>query len=95
MLIGRDGELSTLYHSCGFDYQQRLQTVLKTFPDRCFLDALFAPRMVGGRGRGSLTVAFTGKFVYIYLYIYIYICIYLYIPSFLLCGNFNNKSAQY
>ena len=31
------------------------------------------------RGSGSLTMAFTGKFVhiYIYIYIYIYICIYI------------------
>ena len=30
MSIGREGGLSTLCHSCGFDYQQR---VLKAFPD--------------------------------------------------------------
>ena len=33
-LIGRDGGLSTLYHSCGFACQQR---VLKTFPDSGYL----------------------------------------------------------
>ena len=33
-LIGRDGGLSTLCHSCGFAYQQR---VLKTFPGPGYL----------------------------------------------------------
>ena len=38
VLIGRDCGLSTLYHSCGFDYQQRM---LKSFPGPghlCFKD---------------------------------------------------------
>ena len=66
--------------------------MLKTFPDRCFLDFLFAPRMVG-RGcveGGSLTVAFTGKFVYIYIYIFVYICIYLlffYVVTLIIVSN--------
>ena len=34
-LIGRDGGLSTLCHSCGFPCQQR---VLKTFPDPVYLN---------------------------------------------------------
>ena len=29
------------------------------------------------RGWGSLTMAFTGKFVYIYIYIFIYVYIYI------------------
>ena len=33
-LIGRDGSLSTLCHSCGFARQQR---VLKTFPGPSYL----------------------------------------------------------
>ena len=35
-LIGRDGGLSTLCHSCGFSCQQR---VLKTFPGPGYLDS--------------------------------------------------------
>ena len=89
VLIERDGDLSTLCHSCGFDYQLRVH---KRFP----VLAMSPPRM------GSLTITFTGKFVlgllsrklsahsqqldsnrkpYIYLcntYIHIY-CIYKYI----------------
>ena len=60
-LIGRDGALSTLCHSCGFACQQR---VLKTFP---------GPWLSPLRGWGSLTMTSTGKFVYIHIYIYIYI----------------------
>ena len=41
-LIGRDGGLSTLCHSCGFSCHQR---VLKTFPGPGYL-----------RGWGSLTI---------------------------------------
>ena len=41
-LIGRDGGLSTLCHSCGFSCPQR---VLKTFPGPGYL-----------RGWGSLTI---------------------------------------
>ena len=52
-LIGRDGGLSTLCHSCGFTCQQRL---LKTWP---WLSPL--------QGWGSLTMAFTDKFVYIFI----------------------------
>ena len=59
-LIGRDGSLSTLCHSCGFACQQR---VLKTFSGPAYL------RSEDGVG-GSLTMAFTGKFIYIYIYIY-------------------------
>ena len=36
-LIGRDGGLSTLCHSCGLDFQQR---VLKTFPGPRYLHSL-------------------------------------------------------
>ena len=52
-VIGGDGGLSTLCHSCGFACQQR---VLKTFPDLGYLPLL---------GWGSLTMTFTGKFEYI------------------------------
>ena len=67
-LIRRDGGLSTLCHSCEFACQQR---VLKRFP---------WPWLSPLRGWDSLTVAFTGKFVYLYLYLYlsIYLSIYLY-----------------
>ena len=61
-LIRRDGGLSTLCHSCRFACQQR---VLKTFPGPGYFHSDWF----------SLTVTFTGKFVYIY--IYIYICIYM------------------
>ena len=58
-LIGRDGGVSTLCHSCGFACQQR---VLKTLP---------GPGSWPLRGWGSLTMTFTDKFVYVYVYIYI------------------------
>ena len=51
-LIGRDGGLSALCHSCEFACQQR---VLKTFP---------GPGCLRFGGWGSLTMAFTSKFVY-------------------------------
>ena len=49
VLIERDGDLSTLCHSCGFDYQLRFQIV--SWPYLCQF-----------RGWGSLTMTFTGKF---------------------------------
>ena len=57
MYIGRDDGLSILCHSCGFACQQG---VLKTFPGPGYLRA---------EDGVSLTMAFTGKFVYIYIYI--------------------------
>ena len=53
--------MSTLCNSCGFPCQQG---VLKTLP---------GPGHLRSGGWGSLTVAFTGRFVCIYIYIYIYI----------------------
>ena len=53
-LIGRDGGLSTLCHGCGFACHQR---VLKTFLGPGYLCS----------EDSSLTMAFTGKFVYIFL----------------------------
>ena len=47
-LIGRDGGLSTLYHSCGYACQQR---VLKTFP---------GPGYLHSEDGGVLTMAFIG-----------------------------------
>ena len=70
-LIERDGGLSILCHSCGFVCQQR---VLKMFP---WLSLLL--------GWGSLTMSYTGKFVYIFIYninIYIYIYIIITLLNF-------------
>ena len=53
MVIGRDGALSTLYHSCGF---ARQQSVLKTFPNSACLCS---------EDVRSLTMAFLCKFGYI------------------------------
>ena len=39
VLIGRDGGLSTLSHSCGFDYRQRM-LVLKTFAGSGYLRSM-------------------------------------------------------
>ena len=68
MLIGKDGGLSTLYHSWGFECKQRM---LKTIPSPGYLDS------EDGR---SLTMAFIAN-IYIYIYIYIssYIIPYLHI----------------
>ena len=53
MVIGRNGALSTLYHSCGF---ARQQSVLKTFPSSACLCS---------EDVHSLTMAFLCKFGYI------------------------------
>ena len=71
VFIGRDGGLSSLCHSCRFNYQQR---VLKTFPGPGYLHSL--------RGWGSLTIYIYILHIYIYIYIYIYmyyVYIYIYI----------------
>ena len=59
--MGRDGDLSTLCHSCGFACQQR---ELKKFPD----PGSSAPI------QGSLTMIFTGKFVYM-AHHFIFLCV--------------------
>ena len=61
-LIGRDGGLSTLCHSCGFACQQR---VLKTFPDPGYLHS--------EDGVVWLWDPLVNLCIYIYIYIYIYI----------------------
>ena len=66
-LIGRDGGLSTLCHSCGFACQQR---VLKTFPGPDYL------RSEDG------VVWLWHSLVNLYIYIYIYIYIYTYPTSY-------------
>ena len=53
LCMHRDGGLSTLCHSCGFACQQR---VTKTFLGPGYLRS--------EDGVGSLTMAFTGKFIY-------------------------------
>ena len=55
--------MSTLCHSCGFACQQR---VLKTFPD---------PGYLHSQDGGSLTMAFTGKFVCIYMCVCVCVCV--------------------
>ena len=65
-LIGRDGGLSTLCHSCGFACQQR---VLKTFPGPGYLRS-----KDGVVWLWHLLVNLC-VCVYIYIYIYIYIVI--------------------
>ena len=68
MATGRDVDLSTLCHSCGFACQQRW---LRRFPW-----FLLSPL----EGWDSLTMTFLGEYTYIYIYIsYIYIYIYVYI----------------
>ena len=61
--------LSTPCYSCGFPCQQG---VLKTFPGPGY-------PLRGWGSLCSLTMVFTGKFVYIYIYIYIYTYIYMHI----------------
>ena len=66
-LIGRDGGLSTLCHTCGFACQQR---VLKMFPGpgyRCSEDGVVWPWH-----------SLVNLYIYIYIYIYMYIHIYTY-----------------
>ena len=70
MATGRDGDLSTLCHSCGFACQQRC---LRRFP-WFLLSSL--------EGWDSLTMTFLGEYTYIYyicIYIHIYIYMYIYI----------------
>ena len=57
MVIGRDGGLSTLCHSCGFACQDR---VLKTFPGPGYL--------CFGDGVWHVTMTFLCKFGWIYIY---------------------------
>ena len=63
MLIGKDGGLSSLCHGCGFDHQQR---VLKTFPGPGYLcsEDRVGQGVGGMGGGGSLTMAFTGIYIY-------------------------------
>ena len=64
MVIGSDGGLSTLSHSCGYFYQQRK---IKTFHSPAYLRS------------EDENMAFLAKFGHIYIYIYIYTYIYIYI----------------
>ena len=68
VLIGRDGGLSTLCHSCRFTSQQR---VLKTFPGPGFLRS--------EDGVVWLWHLLVNLFKNLYMHIYIYIYIYIYI----------------
>ena len=65
-LIGRDGGLSTLCHSCGFACQQR---VLKTFPGPGYLHSKDGVVWLCG-------LLLTGKFVFVC--VCVCVCIYIY-----------------
>ena len=72
-LIGRDGGLNTLCHSCGFACQQR---VLNTLPGPGYLHS--------EDGVVWLWHSVAVVNLYIYTYIYIFIYIYIYILPFIL-----------
>ena len=69
-LIGRDGGLNTLCHSCGFACQQR---VLNTLPGPGYLHSEDGVVWLWH------SVAVVNLYIYTYIYIYLYIYIYIYI----------------
>ena len=92
-LMGRDGGLSTLCHSCGFACQQR---VLKTFPGSGYLHS----------EDGVVWLSHPLVNLYLYVYIYIYLSIYLYIyihiytyihqkTNFILCDRCGHQQITY
>ena len=73
-LIGRDGDLSTLCHSCEFACQQK---VLKSCPGPGYLRSK--------DGVVWLCHLLVNLYLYIYIYIYIYIYTYIYIYIRITC----------
>ena len=59
VLIRRDSGLSTLCHSTGFDYQQRVLKTLKSLKELT--------------AQGAKSLSSNIKVIYIYIYIYIYV----------------------